>query len=87
MNTTTYHAIRVDAENNADAFWVDLRNVLPHVAKSLERNDCAIVSHDLLMRIDSLGGFNGEPSPLIDCGTEGEMFSDVMACRHEVIEA
>lgn len=83
----TYSAIRVDMENNAEDFWDDLRDALPHVAKSLTRNGCAVVSHAVLMRLDSLGAFTGNPSPLIDYGTEGDGFADVAGSRHEVIEA
>jgi hypothetical protein len=80
---TTYHAIRVDSECNAEDFWSDLRERLPHVARSLERNDCAIVSEPVFDRLVGLGAFAGEPSPLIDYGTE---HGDVAACRHEVID-
>lgn len=82
---TTYHAIRVDMENNAEDFWDDLREHLPHVAKALEQDDCAIVDYSLYMCLDSLGAFNGEPSPLIDCGSEGDQWDDVTAQRHQVL--
>lgn len=85
--TTTHTAIRVDMDNNAEEFWGDLRETMPHVAASLERNSCAVVSLDVLMRLDLLGAFNGQPSPLIDCGAEGDMFADVVGGRHEVIDA
>lgn len=84
---TTYHAVRVDHENNGDEFWADLRENLPHVAKSLEKNDCVVVSHGVLMRLDSLGAFNGTPSPLIDYGSEGDGYGDVVSGKHEVIHA
>jgi len=84
---TAYHAIRVDAENNADSFWAGLRERLPHVAKSLERNDCAIVGEEIYGQLADLGAFDGDPSPLVDCGADGDMFADVAASRHEVIEA
>ncbi len=80
-----YHAIRVDPECNGDQFWADLRDVLPHVAKALEESGCALVSIAVLRRLDSLGAFNGEPSPLIDYGTSGSGFADVVAGRHQVL--
>lgn len=82
----THHAIRVDMECNADEFWSDLREAMPHVARSLERNDCAVVSQAVLERLDSIGAFTGDPSPLIDYGSAGDGWSDVCASRHEVIE-
>lgn len=87
MAIDQYTAIRVDMECNGDEFWCDLREAMPHVAKSLERNGCAVVSHAVLMRLDSLGAFNGDPSPLIDYGTAGDGFCDVVSGRHAVIES
>lgn len=82
---TSYHAIRVDMENNAEDFWTDLRDAMPELAASLERNGCALVSYSIFARLDGLGAFNGEPSPLIDYGTSGEGYCDVIGGRHAVI--
>jgi hypothetical protein len=80
-----YHAIRVDMENNANDFWYDLRSAMPHVAGALERRGCVMVSPSVLKRLDSLGAFNGEPSPLIDYGTAGDGYTDVVAGCHGVL--
>jgi len=82
----SHTAIRVDMECNADEFWTSLRDARPDVAKSLERNGCAVVGAEALAALTSLGAFAGEPSPLIDCGTAGDQYGDVVSGRHEVIE-
>lgn len=84
--TTKYTAVRVDQECNGDKFWTDLRDSMPHVAKSLERNGCAIVSSAVMHELHTFGAFEGDPSPLIDYGSEGPGYADVVGGKHEVIE-
>lgn len=82
----THHAIRVDHECNADKFWGNLRDAIPGLAVSLKRNGCAVVSTAILSQLADLDAFDGEPSPLIDYGTEGQGYLDVVSDRHSVYE-
>ena len=45
-----------------------------------------VLPTEALAALTSLGAFAGEPSPLIDCGTAGDQYGDVVSGRHEVIE-
>jgi hypothetical protein len=81
-----YRAIRVDTESNADEFWTELADQMPGIAQSLERNGCAVVSEGIFSHLDRMGGFTGEPAPLVDCGSEGPAWDEVTASEHEVID-
>ena len=82
----SYRAIRVDPESSADEFWTQRGDQMPGIAQSLERNGCAVVSEGVFTQLERMGGFTGEPAPLIDCGSEGPAWADVTASEHEVID-
>lgn len=90
MKTAQYNAIRVDDECNADDFWWNLRERYPELAASLSNNGAALVSDWLLESLTNMGAFkeydDGPLTPLIDCGTEGPMFADVVAGKHSVFD-
>jgi hypothetical protein len=88
---TNYIAVRVDDESNAEAWWDALTERYPNVARSLRRNDAAVISAPLYDELAALPGFEGGPEhapcALIDCGGEGDQWADVVAGRHEVFDA
>ncbi len=88
--TTTFIAIRVDKENNAETFWAALRATYPVLARSLERNGAAVIESSLWRALAALPGFDDGPeygaTALIDCGSEGDQFGDVTAGAHQVFE-
>lgn len=83
-------AIRVEAEYNAPEFWAALRQEYPALAQSLTKDGVAVIRSELWDTIASLPGFDGgpeyAPAAIIDCGSEGERWADVVACRHHVFE-
>lgn len=88
---TNYIAVRVDDENNADAWWGALTERYPNFARSLRRNGAAVIAAPLYAEVADLTGFSGgpdyAPDALIDCGNEGDQWGDVVAGRHEVFDA
>ncbi len=88
--TAAYTAVRVEAEYNAEEWWDALRERYPNFARSLERNDAAVIAAPLWDDLASLPGFSGghdyAPTALIDCGGEGEGWDDVVAGRHQVFD-
>ncbi len=91
MTTTkTFIAVRVDAENNAETFWDALTEAFPSFARSLRKNDAAVIEESLWGSLAGLPGFSDGPAhapdALIDCGGEGDQWADVVAGRHEVFE-
>lgn len=91
MAATTYTAIRIDFEYNAEEFWAALREAYPTFALSLERNGAAVIDARLWDTLAAMPGFDGgpeyAPEALIDCGGEGEQWADVVAGRHEVFDS
>lgn len=90
MTTTTYHAVRVDEENNAELWWAELDAAYPEIAKSLRRNGCAVFHSgpgQVWDKLAALPGFSDGPEhardALIDCGSEGEQWASVTAQRHQ----
>jgi hypothetical protein len=67
--------VRVDYENNAEAFWDALRKHKPAVAAELSRYDEADVTVDTWKFIQELPGFSDQyappyaPHPLVEIGT------------------
>ena len=89
--TATYIAVRVDDENNAETWWTALREQFPDFARSLARNGAAVIDAPLWDELAALPGFEDgpehAPTALIDCGSEGEQFADVVAGVHQYVEA
>jgi hypothetical protein len=88
MMTATFIAIRVDDENNAESFWDALRSAYPELAASLSRNSAAVIESSLWDKLAEMPGFEDGPAhapcALIDCGGEGDQWSDVVGARHAV---
>lgn len=90
MNTT-YIAVRVDSENNAEEWWDALRERYPRFAAALERDDAAVIAADLWPALAAAPGFATGPAhaetALIDCGSDGELWADVVGGRHQVFDS
>jgi len=93
MNANTkYIAIRVDMECPAEGWWDSLREAAPRLADSLTRNEGAVIAAPLWGELVALPGWEEESEPeqglqpLIDCGSEGDQWSDVVGSRHEVFD-
>jgi hypothetical protein len=88
--TTTYTAVRVEDEYNAEEWWDALREQFPEFARSLERNNAAVIASPLWDLLAGLPGFSGgpeyAPTALIDCGNEGDQWADVVGGKHRVFE-
>lgn len=89
--TERYKAIRIDDENNAEAFWEAIDDQYPTISASLRRNGHAIVSYKVYQALASLPGFSDGPEhardALIDCGDCGQQFLDIVQSRYEVFES
>jgi hypothetical protein len=89
MNAT-YTAIRVEHEYNAEQWWDALREAYPVFAASLTSDSVAVIAAPLWDALAALPGFDGgpeyAPTALIDCGSGGDHWSDVVARRHSVFE-
>jgi len=89
MNTS-YIAVQIDEENGNDAWWTALEERFPGFARSLRRNRVAVISAHLWDQLASIPGFedgpDSAPTPLLDCGGEGDQWADVCAQRHAVFE-
>lgn len=86
----TYKAVRVEEEYNAEAWWEALRERYPSLARSLERNGCAVIGAGAWDALAGLPGFGGgpeyAPNALIDCGSDGQLWADVVASPHQVFK-
>lgn len=89
--TNDYIAVRVDAENNAETWWEAVREAYPDFARSLERNGAAVIRGNLWHALAALPGFEDgpayAPTALIDCGSDGDQWCDVVSARHAVFES
>lgn len=85
-----YIAVRVDEENAACEWWDALREKYPAFARALSRDGVAVITANLWDQFAALDGFESGPNyarlPVIDCGTEGDQWADVVAQRHQVFE-
>ena len=83
-------AIRVDEENSAEAWWAALETAYPRFCDSLRSNFVAVISADLWNDLSELDGFNDGPefarTALLDLGSDGDQFADVVARRHSVFD-
>lgn len=91
MAAKSYIAVRVDGENNAARWWDALDATYPDFARSLRRNDVAVIDSSLWHELAALPGFEDGPDyarcALIDCGGEGDQWADAVAGRHSVFDA
>ena len=89
--TTNYIAVRVDDENSADQWWAEVSGKYPDFARSLRRNNAAVIDANLWNQLAELDGFEDgpehAPTALIDCGSEGDQWTDVVAGSHATFEA
>lgn len=89
MNATNeMTAVKVDEENNADTWWSEMDEIYPHLAASLRQNGAAVISRKVWSDLEILDGWDDGPCyarlPLIDCGSEGDQWGDVVSGRHGV---
>lgn len=84
-----YIAVRVDQENSGDVWWSFLRDRYPNFARSLEKNGVAVIEESLWKELAYKSprfwdGPEYAPTPLIDCGSDGPQWEEVIVKRHQV---
>lgn len=88
--TTSYLAIRVDDENNADAWWCALDEHYPRFANSLRRNGQAVIAEALWKNLTVLPGYEDgpafAPTALLCAGSGSDLWCDVNAGTYAVFE-
>lgn len=62
MKTRQVH-VTVDAENNADLWWRELRKLHPELARRLELAGSATILRSLLTSLSGLRGWNDPNAP------------------------
>jgi hypothetical protein len=90
MTTTNYIAVKADDENNADQWWDVVHATYPAFGRAMMADNGAVIAAHLWDTLAALPGFEDGPEhapcALIDCGSEGEQWADVVAGRHQVFE-
>jgi len=86
----TWIAIKIDEENESEAWWEAIEDRYPRLANSIRRNRCAVIRAEFWDTLAALPGFGDglemAPNPIIDCGGEGEQWADVASRPHSVFE-
>ena len=86
----TFIAVEVDQENNADLWWSECRKKFPRFAQALADHDHAVIEDSLWHALADLPGFADGPdyarTALIDCGSVGDRWANVVGSTHRVFE-
>lgn len=90
QTTTSYIGIKVDAENNAEAWWEAVREAYPSIAQALTDHGHAVVAVDIWDQLAALPGFEDgpehAPTALIDCSNAGDQWADIVGTTHRVFD-